>query len=178
MLIVLCSIALVVSLWSEISEIPALKSALAILPTIDFADRKATVAELEPAIKRLMALHEETAAALVQPKAARNPGLVQEHGKVTSAVCDPEARIRPVAGPGSSTAGAETSVRATACATVFPFTSRSSVPASGEALASRTRAVSAPSGPTGSGLQAASGSAVARTAMISKRMRLGLRHLG
>ena len=99
-------------------------------------------------------------------------------GRVTSAVSDPEALIRPVAGPGSSTAGGETSVRATACATVFPFTSRSSVPASGDALASRTRAVSAASGPTGSGLQAASGSAVAMTAMIAKRMRLGLRHLG
>src|SRR5258707_2260014 len=53
------------------AEIPALKSALATLETLDFPDRQAALSELAQAINKLGALHVETMAAFIQPKTAR-----------------------------------------------------------------------------------------------------------
>jgi methyl-accepting chemotaxis protein len=59
-------------------EMPALQSALVALQRVDLPDRDAVIAELADRIKRLSALHDESAAALLQPKAARPPGLADE----------------------------------------------------------------------------------------------------
>jgi methyl-accepting chemotaxis protein len=63
---------------SRAEEMPALKSALVALQGVDLPDRDAVIAELADRIKRLTALHDESAAALLQPKAARPPGLADE----------------------------------------------------------------------------------------------------
>jgi methyl-accepting chemotaxis protein len=60
------------------NEMPALKSALVALERVDLADRDAVIAALAEHIKRLTALHEETAVAMAQPKSARRPGLAEE----------------------------------------------------------------------------------------------------
>ena len=72
---------------------PALKSALIALQAVDFPEQAAAVAELEPKIKRLAALHEETAAALLKPKAARRAGLAQEHRDETSRLIETLDRV-------------------------------------------------------------------------------------
>ena len=59
-------------------EMPALKSALVALDAIDFPERQAVVADLGQRIKKLTALHEESAAAVAKPKAARRPALAAE----------------------------------------------------------------------------------------------------
>jgi methyl-accepting chemotaxis protein len=59
-------------------EMPALKAAVVALGAVDFAERQQVVSELEQSIKRLTALHEESAAALLKPKAQRRPALAQE----------------------------------------------------------------------------------------------------
>jgi methyl-accepting chemotaxis protein len=58
---------------------PALSSALKALDAVDFPERAAAVSDLAQRIKRLEALHEESAAAFLKPKAARRPGLAQEY---------------------------------------------------------------------------------------------------
>jgi methyl-accepting chemotaxis protein len=63
---------------SRDAEMPALKSALATLETLDFSERPALAAELAQRLKKLTALHEESVAALQQPKAARRAGLAPE----------------------------------------------------------------------------------------------------
>jgi methyl-accepting chemotaxis protein len=68
---------------SRSNEMPALKSALAALERVDLADRNAIVATLAEHIKRLAALHEETTAAMLQPKAARRPGIAEDIFKET-----------------------------------------------------------------------------------------------
>jgi methyl-accepting chemotaxis protein len=60
------------------AEMPALKSALIALSAVDFAERQEAVAALDRSIRKLTALHEESAAAFVRPKAERRPGLAQE----------------------------------------------------------------------------------------------------
>jgi methyl-accepting chemotaxis protein len=66
-------------LWeSRDGEMPALKGALATLETLDFPERPAVAAELAQRVKKLVALHEESVAALRQPKAARRSGLAVE----------------------------------------------------------------------------------------------------
>ena len=68
------------------AEMPALKSALAGLEGVDFPERQAAVAALGQAIKKLTALHQESAAALMRPKAERRAGLAQEHFNETNAL--------------------------------------------------------------------------------------------
>src|SRR6476469_7489208 len=92
-------------------------------------------------------------------------------GTDASTVAVPEDRTSPVAGPGSSSAGAEAAVLPTACATVFPLTTRSSAPASGDALASRSRAISLFRGPITSGPQPTTTSAAATAARVRERMK-------
>jgi methyl-accepting chemotaxis protein len=60
------------------AEMPALKSALVALQAADFPERQAAVAAVDQAIKRLTALHEESAPAFLRPKAERRPALAQE----------------------------------------------------------------------------------------------------
>ena len=63
---------------SRDAETPALKGALATLETLDFPEQQALTAELAQRVKKLFALHEESVAALRQPKAARRAGLAPE----------------------------------------------------------------------------------------------------
>ena len=66
-------------LWeARDAEMPALKGALATLETLDFPGREAVVTELAQRIKKLTALHEESVAAMTQPKSARRAGLAPE----------------------------------------------------------------------------------------------------
>jgi len=60
------------------NEMPALQSALVALERVDLPDRDAAITALNGHIKRLTALHEETALAMAQPKAARRPGIAEE----------------------------------------------------------------------------------------------------
>ncbi|NWG24624.1 MAG: HAMP domain-containing protein [Pseudorhodoplanes sp.] len=71
---------------SRAAEIPALKAAIARLQAIDFPDQQETVAGLERSLKKLTALQEESAAAFMQPKAARRPALAQEFFAETGAL--------------------------------------------------------------------------------------------
>ena len=63
---------------SRDAETPALKGALATLEALDFPEQQAVTAEFAQRIKKLFALHEESVAALRQPKAARRAGLAPE----------------------------------------------------------------------------------------------------
>jgi methyl-accepting chemotaxis protein len=63
---------------SRANEMPALRSAVVALQSVDLADRTAIVAALEEQIKRLTALHEESALAMQQPKAARRAGIAED----------------------------------------------------------------------------------------------------
>jgi methyl-accepting chemotaxis protein len=58
---------------------PALNAALKTLDAVDFPERAAAVSDLAQRIKRLEALHEESTAAFLQPKAARRAGLAKEY---------------------------------------------------------------------------------------------------
>src|SRR6185369_17566615 len=91
-------------------------------------------------------------------------------GTDASRVVVPDDRTSPVAGPGSSIAGAEAAVLPTACATVLPLTTRSSAPASGDALASRSRAISLFRGPITSGPQPTTSTA-ASVASVTVRIK-------
>ena len=63
---------------SRANEMPALRSAVIALQSVELADRAAIVAALEEQIKRLTALHEESALAMQQPKAARRAGIAED----------------------------------------------------------------------------------------------------
>jgi|HubBroStandDraft_5_1064220.scaffolds.fasta_scaffold10758_3 methyl-accepting chemotaxis protein len=63
---------------SRTAEMPALMSALAALERVNLPDRNAIIAALSEHIKRLSALHEDTAAAMQQPKAARRPHIAED----------------------------------------------------------------------------------------------------
>jgi hypothetical protein len=77
-------------------DMPALKSALIALESVDMPDRPAAIAALAQAIKKLAALHEESAAAFLKPKAERRPGLAQEFLTETNACsrCSTSSRHR------------------------------------------------------------------------------------
>ena len=62
---------------SRTADMAALNSALEYLPGVDFPDQQALTTELADRVKRLSALHDETAAALAQPKASRPAGLAE-----------------------------------------------------------------------------------------------------
>jgi methyl-accepting chemotaxis protein len=59
-------------------EMPALKASLPILREIDIPIVKDDVAKLEDMVSKLAVMHQESAAALSQPKASRPPGLAQQ----------------------------------------------------------------------------------------------------
>ena len=66
------------------AEMPALKAGLASLANTDFPGRREAVAGLEQSLNRLAAFHQETLAAVQQPKAARRQGLIQDFDRETS----------------------------------------------------------------------------------------------
>jgi methyl-accepting chemotaxis protein len=57
------------------AQMAALQSAMQYLPQINFPEQQAMTAELADRIRRITASHDETAAALAQPKASRPAGL-------------------------------------------------------------------------------------------------------
>jgi methyl-accepting chemotaxis protein len=63
------------------AEMAALKSGLAVIEKTDFPGRDVGAAKLGQAIKTLTALHQQTAAAFAQPKAARPAGLLDDFVK-------------------------------------------------------------------------------------------------
>ena len=60
------------------NEMPALNAALIALERVDIPDRNAVMAALAEQIRHLTVLHEETAAAIQQPKASRRPGIAED----------------------------------------------------------------------------------------------------
>jgi methyl-accepting chemotaxis protein len=61
------------------AEMSALNSALVALAAVDLPDRAAVVADFAQKLERLAALHEQTAAALLRPKAERPAALAKEN---------------------------------------------------------------------------------------------------
>jgi hypothetical protein len=70
------------------AEMPALRSALATLETIDFSGKPGAVSGLSQSISKLAALQQESAAALIQPKASRRSQLAQDYVNETTALMD------------------------------------------------------------------------------------------
>ncbi len=68
------------------AEMPALKAGLAALESTEFPGRQDAIAGLSQAITKLTALHQETAAAFQQPKAARRQGLVEGFANETNSL--------------------------------------------------------------------------------------------
>jgi methyl-accepting chemotaxis protein len=70
------------------SELPALKSAIEVLESIDFADRSTLLPELQREFKSLTALDAETWQNFSKPKAARREGLAKEYMEETARLLD------------------------------------------------------------------------------------------
>ncbi|HEX3442072.1 MAG TPA: methyl-accepting chemotaxis protein, partial [Pseudolabrys sp.] len=69
------------------SDIKALTEAVEQLKEIDLGTSNALVVDLEQSFKRLLALHQDTAAALSQPKAQRRAGIAQDaNAQMTSLI--------------------------------------------------------------------------------------------
>ena len=64
---------------SREKEMPALDALLPALAAVDLAARDEVIADFRTKIKRLAELQGQTAAAFLQPKSARTPGLVQQY---------------------------------------------------------------------------------------------------
>jgi methyl-accepting chemotaxis protein len=60
------------------AEMPALTLALAALEALDYPQKQTTLPAILRSVKKLTAMHAETAAAVTQPKAQRRSGLAQE----------------------------------------------------------------------------------------------------
>jgi methyl-accepting chemotaxis protein len=69
-------------------EVAALKAGLAVIQATDFPGQKEAAEKLDQGIKKLMALHRETAAAFAQPKAMRKAGLLQEFNTYATSLTD------------------------------------------------------------------------------------------
>ena len=65
------------------AEMPALRSALAAVRTIDYAGGAAAVRDLDQSITRLAGLQDETARAMAQPRPARRAGIADDYFKAT-----------------------------------------------------------------------------------------------
>jgi methyl-accepting chemotaxis protein len=70
------------------TELPALKSAATALKAVEFPERQSMVVELGQKTIRLAALHDESAAAILRPKAERRPALIQELNGELSTLID------------------------------------------------------------------------------------------
>jgi methyl-accepting chemotaxis protein len=73
---------------SRDAEVPALKSALEILKTMEFPERNSLLPAFESAIAKLSAMQQETEGALRQPKSARRATMEKEYTDVTSAMIE------------------------------------------------------------------------------------------
>jgi methyl-accepting chemotaxis protein len=73
---------------SREAEMPALKSALVALDAVDFPERQSVVSSLGQTVKKLGELHQESAAAILRPKAERRAGLAQEFLNETNGLLD------------------------------------------------------------------------------------------
>ena len=69
-------------------DMPALKSAVAKLATADVLDRQNIFNSLSQSVMKLVELHQQTEAALAQPKSARPAGLAKEYFTATTALMD------------------------------------------------------------------------------------------
>jgi methyl-accepting chemotaxis protein len=70
------------------AQMPALSTALGLLPSIEFAQRPALVPELDRLFKTLSGLQKEFWDAMSQPKASRRPTLAKEYMETTAALLD------------------------------------------------------------------------------------------
>src|SRR5215468_2541774 len=70
------------------AEMPALRAGLAAMSKVSFAQRQAAIESLESSIKKLTALQQESAAALLQPKSARRATLAREYFDETGALLE------------------------------------------------------------------------------------------
>ncbi len=70
------------------AETRALAAGLAVMATVNFPGRQTAVESLERAIKKLAALHQESATALLRPKAGRRPTLAREYFTEMDALID------------------------------------------------------------------------------------------
>jgi methyl-accepting chemotaxis protein len=70
------------------AEMAALKPAIAKLEQLDFRDKQAVLPGIVQAVKKLAALHEESAVAVTQPKAQRRAGIGQEFFNETSGLLE------------------------------------------------------------------------------------------
>ena len=78
------------------AEMPALKTALATLARLDFADRAAVVADLDARVKKLTVMQAESATLLAQGPAPRRAQLAQEFFTENSALIDTLDRISSI----------------------------------------------------------------------------------
>ncbi len=70
------------------AEMAALNSALVALQNVDFPEQQAAISDLRQRVQKLASLHTESAAAYLQPKAARRPGLAKEFMDETNALLE------------------------------------------------------------------------------------------
>ncbi|MEN3386469.1 MAG: hypothetical protein V7608_6513 [Hyphomicrobiales bacterium] len=75
------------------ADLPALKSAVITLDTVDFPERQAAVADLDKRVKKLAALHEESLAAIRQPKDSRRAGISKEYFDEVTALIETLDRL-------------------------------------------------------------------------------------
>ncbi len=73
---------------SRETEMPAFKAMLPALAAVDFPGRDQAIADFAARIKRLVELQQQTAAAFLQPKTARPPGLGEAYDKEASGLMD------------------------------------------------------------------------------------------
>jgi len=73
---------------SREAENPALKAAVIALDRVDFPERQQTVADFAERLRKLTALQEESAAALMKPKAQRRANLAQEYFDESTALME------------------------------------------------------------------------------------------
>jgi methyl-accepting chemotaxis protein len=70
------------------ADLPALKSALVALERVDFPEQRAAIADLSQRVKKFEALHQESATAFGQPKAARRAGIAKEYFDESTALIE------------------------------------------------------------------------------------------
>jgi methyl-accepting chemotaxis protein len=70
------------------AEMAALKPAMAKLEQLDFQDKQTVLPGIIQAVRKLAALHEESAVAVTQPKAQRRSGIAQEFFNETSGLLE------------------------------------------------------------------------------------------
>ena len=70
------------------SEMPALRGVMAVLPSVDFPEQPALLAELSRLTQTMFALDKESMEAMAKPKGARRPELAKEYMDITQTLSD------------------------------------------------------------------------------------------